>query len=63
MGLMVGDVAQELFFKARDVAFAGDFASGLIILAIGFYIMRWSNQLKTDNLPAESTFRREKRIP
>ena len=54
IGLLVGGIAREVLFEAKDTAVAGDLVGALIVLGVGLYVMWWSNELKTGNLPSES---------
>ena len=54
LGLLVGRVAYELLFEAKDAAIGGDLVGALIVLAVGFYVMWWSRELKAGNAPNES---------
>ena len=54
LGLLVGRVAHELLFEAKHAAVGGDLVGALIVLAVGFYVMWWSRELKEGKSPAES---------
>lgn len=60
MGLLVGGVARELFFEAGHKTFAGDLVGASVILALAIYVIWWSNELKSGNLPSDLSSPRRK---